>query len=84
MKKKIFIGTLYSGEEEFEECCSIIKKQKDVNIEHFIIKNLKNNGDSVARLVTALYIKPALKRAESTALIPLKIILGFDIDIIIF
>jgi hypothetical protein len=37
---KVFVGTMYSGEGDFEECLSSIKRQRDVEIEHIIIENL--------------------------------------------
>lgn len=39
---KLFIGTLYSGEKEFEECVASIQKQTFKEYEHFIFKNLPN------------------------------------------
>ena len=38
--RKILVGTLCSGENEFEECLSAIKKQTYTNIDHLIISNL--------------------------------------------
>jgi hypothetical protein len=37
---KLLIGTLYSGEEQFQECCDAIKSQTYRNYEHLIIKYL--------------------------------------------
>lgn len=37
---KILIGTLFSGENEFERCISSIQTQKSVQFDHFVIKNL--------------------------------------------
>ncbi len=37
---RIFIGTLASGETEFDECCQAVQSQKDVVIKHHIIKNM--------------------------------------------
>lgn len=39
---KIFVGTLYSGENEFEECVTSIQNQSYRNFEHFLFKNLPN------------------------------------------
>ena len=39
---KIFVGTLFSGENEFEECKLSIKNQTYENYDHFILKNLPN------------------------------------------
>ena len=39
---KILIGTLYSGENELEECINSVKAQKYKRWEHKIIKNLPN------------------------------------------
>jgi len=39
---RIFVGTRYAGENEFEECVDSINRQKDVIFEHVIIKNLGN------------------------------------------
>jgi len=39
---KLFIGTLYTIENEFEECKSAINKQTYKNFEHFIFKGLPN------------------------------------------
>ncbi|MDD3472005.1 MAG: hypothetical protein PHS86_04405 [Syntrophaceae bacterium] len=39
---KIFVGTLYSGENEFEECVTSIQNQNYQNYEHFVFKNLPN------------------------------------------
>lgn len=37
---KIFVGTLFCGEEEFEESKRMVLSQKDVEIHHCVIKNL--------------------------------------------
>ncbi len=37
---RIFVGTLYSGENEFEECVASINRQKEVDYQHFVFKNL--------------------------------------------
>jgi hypothetical protein len=37
---RLFIGTMYSGENEFEECCQMINAQSYKNFEHFIYKGL--------------------------------------------
>jgi len=39
-ESKVFVGTLYSGENEFDECVDSIKKQSYSNFDHFIYKNL--------------------------------------------
>jgi len=39
---RIFVGTRYAGENEFEECVASINRQKDVTFEHIIFKNLGN------------------------------------------
>jgi len=36
---RIFVGTLSSGEAEFDECCAAIASQTDVNVTHHIIQN---------------------------------------------
>lgn len=36
---KLWVGTCYSGENEFEKCCEMIHAQKGVEITHHIIKN---------------------------------------------
>lgn len=41
-KMKILVGTLYSGENEYDECVNSIKKQKGVKYEHFVVRNLPN------------------------------------------
>lgn len=40
MIPKIFVGTMWSGESEFEECCEAISRQKSVRIDQHIIKDL--------------------------------------------
>ncbi len=40
MKPKIFVGTMRSGEEEFEESRKLILQQKDVDVVHFIVDSL--------------------------------------------
>jgi hypothetical protein len=37
---KIFVGTMWSGEAEFETCCAAITAQQGVNISHHVISNL--------------------------------------------
>lgn len=37
---RIFVGTLTSGEAEFEECCKAITNQTGVHVTHHIIQNL--------------------------------------------
>lgn len=37
---KVLVITLYSGENEYEQCCQSVKEQKGFVIEHKIIKNL--------------------------------------------
>jgi hypothetical protein len=39
---KIFVGTLYSGENEFEECLASIRMQSYKHFQHFIFKDLPN------------------------------------------
>ena len=39
---RILVGTLYSGENEFEECVASIKKQSYQNFEPLVIRNLPN------------------------------------------
>jgi hypothetical protein len=39
---KIYVGTLYSGENEFEECVASIQSQSYKNFDHFVFKNLPN------------------------------------------
>ena len=39
---RIFVGTLYAGENELEECVDAINRQKGVTFEHVIFKNLGN------------------------------------------
>jgi hypothetical protein len=39
---KLFVGTLYSGENEFEECLDSIQKQQYKNFDHYVFKNLPN------------------------------------------
>ena len=36
---RIFVGTLASGEAEFEECCQAIESQQDVEVKHHIISD---------------------------------------------
>jgi len=36
---KVFVGTLFNGENDFEKCCEIVNNQKNVIITHNIIKN---------------------------------------------
>lgn len=39
---RILVGTLYTIENEFEECVSSIKRQSYSDFEHFVIRNLPN------------------------------------------
>ncbi len=39
---KLLIGTLYSGENEFEECLSSLKSQNFKNWDHFVLEGLPN------------------------------------------
>jgi len=39
---KLLVGTLYTNENEFEECCRSINEQTYKNYDHFIIRNLPN------------------------------------------
>jgi len=39
---RIFVGTLYTIENEFPECCEAIKRQTYKNFHHFVFKNLPN------------------------------------------
>jgi len=39
-KPKIFIGTLHSGESEFDECCAAIREQENVDVTHHVISGL--------------------------------------------
>jgi hypothetical protein len=39
---KIYVGTLYCGENELEECCRKIQGQRYQNFEHFVYKYLPN------------------------------------------
>ena len=39
---RIFVGTLYSGENEYTECLEAIQKQSFRNFKHFIFENLPN------------------------------------------
>ena len=39
---KLFIGTLYSGENEFEDCLASIQNQSYKNFEHFVFRDLPN------------------------------------------
>ncbi len=41
-RPKIFVGTLYSGENELDECCERINRQTYRNFEHFIYRDLSN------------------------------------------
>jgi len=41
-QKKVLVVTLFSGENEYEECCQSVMKQKYVDIEHVKIENLPN------------------------------------------
>ena len=35
----VFIGTAYSGEQEFEDCIKSIDKQINVTVRHYIVFN---------------------------------------------
>lgn len=37
---RIFVGTMFSGEAEFESCCQAIAKQQDVKVTHHVIRNM--------------------------------------------
>ena len=39
---RIFVGTMYAGENELEECVDSISRQKGVALEHVILKNFGN------------------------------------------
>lgn len=39
---KVLVVTLFSGENEIDECCNSVMNQKNVDITHKIIKNLPN------------------------------------------
>ena len=39
---KIYVGTLYSGENEFEECVAAIRSQTYKNFDHYVFKDLPN------------------------------------------
>jgi hypothetical protein len=41
-KKKVFVGTLYSGENEYEECLASIRSQTFRDFDHFVFKHLPN------------------------------------------
>ena len=41
MKPRIFVGTLHHGEGDFESCVDAIKRQKDVEVTHLVISDLK-------------------------------------------
>ena len=43
---RILVGTLYAGENEFNECVESITRQKNVTFEHVIFKNLGNKEAS--------------------------------------
>lgn len=51
---KIFVGTLYSGENEFEECRSSIRTQTYTNYDHYVIENLPNKEAHVTLFKTFL------------------------------
>lgn len=51
--KRIFIGTAFSGENEFDDCVNAIKSQKGINIsQHFIV-----TGMGVLEALSTLYEK---------------------------
>jgi hypothetical protein len=37
---RVFIGTLECGENQFQQCCSVIYQQIDINFEHFVVSGL--------------------------------------------
>ena len=37
---RVFVGTMYAGEAEFEACQSAIARQRNVEIKHTVIRNL--------------------------------------------
>ena len=37
---KLLVGTLYSGENEYEECLKSIRAQRYTNYDHILIENL--------------------------------------------
>jgi|WetSurMetagenome_2_1015567.scaffolds.fasta_scaffold173005_1 hypothetical protein len=39
---KVFVGTLYSGENEYDECVASIQRQTFRDFDHFVFKNLPN------------------------------------------
>lgn len=45
---RLFIGTLYTGENGFDECIRSIQEQAYQNIEHFVFRNLPNKGAHIA------------------------------------
>jgi len=55
---KIYVGTLYSGENEFDECVAAIQSQTYKNFDHFVFKNLPNKEAHVT------LFKSFLSRAE--------------------
>jgi len=42
MLRKVLVGTLYSGENEFEACCRMIEKQQGCAVTHHVIQGLGN------------------------------------------
>jgi len=51
---KIFVGTLYSGENEFEECVAAINSQTFRDFDHYIYKDLPNKEAHVTLFKTFL------------------------------
>jgi len=41
-KMKVFVGTLYSGENEYEECLASIQRQTLRDFDHFVFRNMPN------------------------------------------
>jgi len=37
---RVLVGTLYCGENEFDECVASIRRQRDVELDHFVLKDL--------------------------------------------
>jgi len=61
---RIYVGTLYAGENEFDECVAAIKRQTHRNFEHFVFSGLGN-----AEAHAALYNDFAAKRDSFDLLI---------------
>ncbi len=41
MNHRVFVGTLYSNENDFEKCCAMIQTQQNVIVTHRIISGLE-------------------------------------------